>query len=182
MQQELAEYFRNPLIEPGLLLAEAPTGYGKTYQAVQAIYSYLKQGGGQRILFATTLLKNLPVDDLRRAYEQDGRGDVFAKEVLVLRSATDTVLDALERQEAPQEFRTDTFRALENAFQKYKRYRDQPGDAASELAQKLLDSIRTDLEPAFRREVEATLRKTFPGGPAARREAIRRQNWFICYG
>lgn len=29
MQQELAEYFRNPLIEPGLLLAEAPTGYGK---------------------------------------------------------------------------------------------------------------------------------------------------------
>lgn len=34
MQQELAEYFRNPLIEPGLLLAEAPTGYGKTYQAV----------------------------------------------------------------------------------------------------------------------------------------------------
>lgn len=175
MQQELAEYFRNPLIEPGLLLAEAPTGYGKTYQAVQAIYSYLKQGGGQRILFATTLLKNLPVDDLRRAYEQDGRGDVFAREVLVLRSATDTVLDALERQEVPQEFRTDTFRALENAFQKYKRYRDQPGDAASELAQKLLDSIRTDLEPAFRREVEATLRKTFPGGPAARREAIRRQ-------
>ena len=90
MQKELVEYFKNNHVGPGLLLAEAPTGYGKTYQAVQAIYTYLKEGGRSRVLFVTPLIKNLPVEDLRRAYEQDGRGEQFAKEVLVLRSPADT--------------------------------------------------------------------------------------------
>ena len=57
MQKELLEYFQSTCIGPGLLLAEAPTGYGKTYQSVQAIYAYLKQGGNSRILFVTPLLK-----------------------------------------------------------------------------------------------------------------------------
>ena len=175
MQQELTKYFYDSSIESGLLLAEAPTGYGKTYQTVQAIYAYLKHGGERRILFATSLLKNLPVEDLRRAYEQDGRGDAFEREVLVLRSATETVIDALGVQEVPAKFQTDAFYALESAVQKYKRYCVQKSDAAKELAKTLLDAIRTELEPAFRREVEAMLRKEFPGGPAARREAIRRQ-------
>lgn len=57
MQSELLNYFRNDHAGPGLLLAEAPTGYGKTYQTVQAIYAYLKEGGTRRVLFVTTLLK-----------------------------------------------------------------------------------------------------------------------------
>lgn len=95
MQKELVEYFKNNHVGPGLLLAEAPTGYGKTYQTVQAIYTYLKEGGRSRVLFVTPLIKNLPVEDLRRAYEQDGWGEQFAKEVLVLRSPVDTVLEAM---------------------------------------------------------------------------------------
>lgn len=97
MQSGLLDYFRNDHAGPGLLLAEAPTGYGKTYQTVQAVYAYLKGRGSKRVLFVTTLLKNLPAEDLRRAYEQNGRGDQFAKEVLVLRSAADTVLDAIQK-------------------------------------------------------------------------------------
>lgn len=175
MQKELLEYFQSTRIGPGLLLAEAPTGYGKTYQSVQAIYAYLKQGGSSRILFVTPLLKNLPVDDLRRAYEQDGRGPMFEREVLVLRSTVDTVLDALEDLRVPSQFQTKAYCALEAACRKYRRYHDQKGDAAAELAKELYESIRTDLEPAFRRELEAGLRKAFPGGPEKRREAIRQQ-------
>lgn len=37
MQSELLDYFQNDHVGPGLLLAEAPTGYGKTYQTVQAV-------------------------------------------------------------------------------------------------------------------------------------------------
>lgn len=175
MQKELLEYFQSTRIGPGLLLAEAPTGYGKTYQSVQAIYAYLKQGGSSRILFVTPLLKNLPVDDLRRAYEQDGRGPMFEREVLVLRSTVDTVLDALEDLRVPSQFQTKAYYALEAACRKYRRYHAQKGDAAAELAKELYESIRTDLEPAFRRELEAGLRKAFPGGPEKRREAIRQQ-------
>ena len=118
MQKELLEYFQSTRIGPGLLLAEAPTGYGKTYQSVQAIYAYLKQGGNSRILFVTPLLKNLPVDDLRRAYEQDGRGPMFEREVLVLRSTVDTVLDALEDLRVPSQFQTKAYYALEAACRK----------------------------------------------------------------
>ena len=118
MQRELIEYFRNEQTGPGLLLAEAPTGYGKTYQTVQAIYTYLKEGGSRRVLFVTTLLKNLPADDLRRAYERDGRGDQFAREVLVLRSAVDTVLDAVGRYEVPAAFQSDAYLSRETACRK----------------------------------------------------------------
>lgn len=173
MQRELIEYFRNEQTGPGLLLAEAPTGYGKTYQTVQAIYTYLKEGGSRRVLFVTTLLKNLPADDLRRAYERDGRGDQFAREVLVLRSAVDTVLDAVGRYEVPAAFQSDAYLSLETACRKYRRYHDQTGDAATELAGELYDSIRTELEPAFRRELESRLRRKFPEGAQVRRAAIR---------
>ena len=173
MQSELLNYFRNDHAGPGLLLAEAPTGYGKTYQTVQAIYAYLKEGGTRRVLFVTTLLKNLPTEDLRRAYEQDGRGDQFAKEVLALRSPADTVLDAIGQYEVPAAFQSDTYLGLEAACRKYRHYRAQSGDAAVELAKGLYDSIRTELEPAFRRELESRLRKKFPEGAQARRIAIR---------
>ena len=175
MQRELLDYFRDDYAGPGLLLAEAPTGYGKTYQTVQAIYTYLKEGGARRVLFVTTLLKNLPTEDLRRAYEQDGRGDRFGKEVLVLRSAADTVLDAIGQYEVPASFQSDAYRALATACQKYRRYHAQTGDAATEVARGAYDSIRTELEPAFRRELESRLHKKFPGGAQARRAAIRNQ-------
>lgn len=174
MQKELVEYFKNNHVGPGLLLTEAPTGYGKTYQAVQAIYTYLKEGGRSRVLFVTPLIKNLPVEDLRRAYEQDGRSEQFAKEVLVLRSPVDTVLEAMGQSEVPESFQSDAYRALESACGKYRRYHAQSGEPAAELSRNLYESIRTELEPAFRRELEARLRKDFPAGAQQRRAAIRK--------
>ena len=175
MRKELFEYFCNPDIGPSLLLAEAPTGYGKTYQTVQAIYDYLKQGGNSRVLFVTTLLKNLPEKELRQAYEADGRGAEFDREVLVLRSVVDTVMNGLDTQRVPEEFQTETFHALEKTCQKYKQYRAEKGGAAAELAKSLYESIQADLEPAFRHELECRLKKDFPKGPSQRREAIRKK-------
>ena len=156
-------------------LAQGDTLYLYTDGVTEATNGAQELFGDDRLQNALNEQPDLPVDDLRRAYEQDGRGDAFEREVLVLRSATETVIDALGVQEVPAKFQTDAFYALESAVQKYKRYCVQKSDAAKELAKTLLDAIRTELEPAFRREVEAMLRKEFPGGPAARREAIRRQ-------
>ena len=131
----------------------------KTYQTVQAIYDYLKQGGNSRVLFVTTLLKNLPEKELRQAYEADGRGAEFDREVLVLRSVVDTVMNGLDTQRVPEEFQTETFHALEKTCQKYKQYRAEKGGAAAELAKSLYESIQADLEPAFRHELECRLKK-----------------------
>lgn len=64
MRYELEKFFSNPCEASGLLIAEAPTGYGKTYETIQAIYRYIEKGGKSQILFITNLLKNLPEDEL----------------------------------------------------------------------------------------------------------------------
>ena len=57
MRSELVKYFSDKQNTAGLLVAEAPTGYGKTYEAVQAIYRYVRNGGDSQILFVTNFLK-----------------------------------------------------------------------------------------------------------------------------
>ena len=44
MRYELEKFFSNPCEASGLLIAEAPTGYGKTYETIQAIYRYIEKG------------------------------------------------------------------------------------------------------------------------------------------
>lgn len=173
MRYELEKFFSNPCESRGLLIAEAPTGYGKTYETIQAIYQYLANGGSSQVLFVTNLLKNLPVDELRNLYEKNGRASLFEKEVLVLSSAASSVEKAILTEKIPLEFQTDVYRDLLSACQKKKQYREQLGEAGKEITKHLGDQIREKLEPQFRRELEVHLQKTFPGGPGPRRDAIR---------
>lgn len=48
MRYELEKFFSNPCEASGLLITEAPTGYGKTYETIQAIYRYIEKGGKSR--------------------------------------------------------------------------------------------------------------------------------------
>lgn len=175
MRRELIQYFSNPHESNGLLLAQAPTGYGKTYETVQAIFQYVQSGGQSQVLFVTNLLKNLPAEDLRQIYESNGIGDRFDKEVLVLASTASTVEQAIICESIPAEFQTDEYRALLSACQNKQRLEQQSGESSPGLTQLLSEEIRTKLEPQFRHALEAHLRKAFPNGPTQRREAIRSQ-------
>lgn len=173
MRKELEKYFSDPHESTGLLIAQAPTGYGKTYETVHAIYQYVQSSGKSQVLFITNLLKNLPEDDLRRLYEKNGIGSRFDKEVLVLSSTVATVEAAILKESIPAEFQTAAYQNLLSACRNKQRLQ-QLGDEAGVSVIKILDDqIRTTLEPQFRREVSAKLRTTFPGGPEQRREAIR---------
>jgi len=174
MRSELVKYFSDKQNTAGLLVAEAPTGYGKTYEAVQAIYRYVRNGGDSQILFVTNLLKNLPVDELRKVYEKDGRGPEFEKEVLILKSTAATVEQAILQEKIPTDFQTDAYWALLRACEQKQKYRK----AGPEVIRIFDDDIRTKLEPAFRHELETHLRKNFREGPARRRDAIRRQKQY----
>lgn len=175
MLNELTAYFSDTHETTGLLVAEAPTGYGKTYETVHAIYQYIRNGGKSQVLFVTNLLKNLPEDELRRAYRQDGRESEFEKEVLKLSSNESVVEDVILQVEVPQEFQTDAYDALRKACEKRIYFQKQGGEAGREMVRFLEDSIRTDLEPKFRHELESHLRKAFPQGPGQRRKAVRSQ-------
>ena len=173
MRYELEKYFSNPCESSGLLIAEAPTGYGKTYETIQAIYQYIEKGGSSQVLFITTLLKNLPVDELRNLYEKNGRGVLFEKEVLVLPSAESSVEKAILTEKIPLEFQTDAYQELLSACRKKKQYQEQFGEAGKEITKHLGNQIREKLEPQFRHELEDRLRKDFPEGSGPRLEAIR---------
>lgn len=173
MRYELEKFFSNPFESSGLLIAEAPTGYGKTYETIQAIYRYIEKGGKSQILFITNLLKNLPEDELRNIYEQNGRGALFKKEVLVLSSVASNVEKVILTEKIPPEFQTDAYQELLSACQKKKQYQQQFGEAGKDITKHIGDQIREKLEPQFRRELEVHLQKTFPGGPGPRRDAIR---------
>lgn len=175
MRRELTQYFSNPHESNVLLLAQAPTGYGKTYETVQAIFQYVQSGGPSQVLFITNLLKNLPAEDLRKIYEKNGIGDRFDKEVLVLASTASAVEQAIVSENIPAEFQTSAYQELLSACKSKQRLMQQSGESSPSLTQLLSEQIRTELEPQFRHALETHLRKAFPGGPNQRREAIRRQ-------
>lgn len=176
MRREIEAYFADVQEPNGLLIAEAPTGYGKTHETIHAIYQYAQKGGPSQVLFVTNLLKNLPVEELRRIYEQDGNEAQFAKEVLVLSSTASHVEEAiLAENNIPEEFLSKAYQALRTACVKNNQYRQNTDEASREMARHLDEQIRLELEPRFRHELEVHLQKHFPQGPAARQAAIRRK-------
>lgn len=108
----------------GLYLLEILTGGGKTYSAYNAIAQYAKEwaekeashdkdaSNYQQVIFTTILKKNLKTDvvseeaegveieeikgELRKRYEELGRGDKFEEEVLFVDSLADTAINAVQ--------------------------------------------------------------------------------------
>lgn len=173
MKDFLQHYMQDTSIQNGLLLAQAPTGYGKSYQTICAIYDYVHSSAYQgQVLFVTPLIKNLPIEDLRRQYEQHGDLAAFSQDVLVLPSNLDSVSDAMDKVTVPEAFQTDTFQALENGLQQWKRLKQKPDPCLHQLAAELEDRLRSKLEPAFRQEIRYRLHKAFPGSREACFHAI----------
>ena len=58
--------------ENGLYMCELPTGYGKTYMVVQAMKEYVSDTRNRKkLIYLTTLNKNLPEGELRAAFGDD---------------------------------------------------------------------------------------------------------------
>lgn len=173
MQNELIQFFENKQESTGLLIAEAPTGYGKTYQTVRAMYRYIRENEDGKFLFVTNLLKNLPEGELRRSYEDDGRAGDYEKEVLVLASPVDTICEMIDEVEVPVQFQTAAYKAMKAGFERLKKYRTYEQSIRKVLEKQVEDELRKQLEPQFRRELEAHLNRKFGNNPTKKREVIR---------
>ena len=96
--------------EHGLYLCELPTGNGKTYDSAYAMKEYAELiEDDTKIIYLTTLNKNLPEDALRAAYGDD---DLYNRNVLRLRSNFDEVVDKILKVQVPEEIQTDTYLKL----------------------------------------------------------------------
>lgn len=93
--------------EHGLYMCELPTGNGKTYGSARAMKEYADSiGDDTKIIYLTTLNKNLPEDALRVAY---GSEELYKRSVLRLRSNFDEVVEKILEIEVPEEMKTDAY-------------------------------------------------------------------------
>ena len=117
----LKRFCNDSSIENGLMLIDMPTGAGKTHFVIEYIYNHIEQfaAAKRKIFFITTLKKNLPIQGLRKYFDDNGRMD-FDKHVLFLDSNADCLINNFDKvkQSIPFEIRdVDLFRRINDNIQ-----------------------------------------------------------------
>lgn len=158
----------------GLYLCEMPTGSGKTYAVSRAIaaYSRTQSKEKRKIIYVTTLKKNLPEEELRASFSDDVE---YNKSVLRVRSNFDEVTEKIESTNIPNQFKTNTYYALCKLVNLYKHAIDRTNQDI-DYVNDLKDRINNQ-ENLFRREIVAKLKASFEN-KKIRLEAIRKnRDW-----
>ena len=163
--------------EHGLYLCELPTGNGKTFDSAQAMKEYADSiDDGTKIIYLTTLNKNLPENELRLAY---GSEELYKRNVLRLRSNFDEVVEKILEIEVSEEMKTDVYVKLCKDVSLYrnavdKRYADK------EYIKELADRI-TEGDRQLRYEITKCLKHRF-STKAQRKKAIRNDSKYKWIG
>lgn len=170
MKEYIPEIMRKG--EHGLYLCELPTGNGKTYNVIQAMRDYaLDPDCHRKMIFMTTLIKNLPEADLLAAF--GGNERLYHQHVLRIRSNFDEVIEQIGELEIPETFQTPAYSALLAAVQQYNQaIRNQAQDAAylAELHRRV-----DEAERSFRHEITRWLKNHY-GSKRDRLNAIRSED------
>lgn len=169
----------------GLVEVPLPTGFGKTHAVMQAIsmmtdtenssYSDVK-----RIIFTTTLKKNLPIEQLRKCYKGD-----FDKEVLLLKSNVDSLIDFHAdggMDSIPEKFKDEAFYKMVKRLNRLKTLQTKKVKSSEDLEyiQELRDSINED-EQIFRKHIRSILRENYKTS-VEQKKAIKKTTEFQWIG
>ena len=94
-------FFDQDFSQPGLLTIPAPTGFGKTHQTCQFLAQNIERivEQGIQVIFATPLLKNLPKESLKHAFENLNKQALFNEHFLLLENTTDAFLKGFSKVE-----------------------------------------------------------------------------------
>ena len=168
MEQYLREIMS--VNENGLYLCELPTGFGKTYTSVKLIAEWVcNHTSDRKIIFLTTLNKNLPEEELRLALGET----LYDKNVLRIRSNFDEVVEKLPTLAIPEQFQTESYQRLLRRVQRYQRAVLHEAGDREYIAE--LEKRVSEAESGFRNMITEHLRKAFPS-KNKRLEAIRHQD------
>lgn len=165
----------------GLYLCQMPTGSGKTYNVVEAIKDYVlsdktdgsrdHQDGqtqdneferkkGRKIIYLTTLNKNVISNELRAAF---GDENAYFRNVLHIKSNLDEVLEKLPSLNIPSKFRNHQYETLRTSIENYNRalrQRDEGRQTDGEYLEMLRDKAMK-AENDFRTSIGKELNKRF---------------------
>lgn len=149
----------------GLVEIPLPTGFGKTHAVMQAISMMVDSktdsfSDVKRIIFTTTLKKNLPVEKLRKYYKGD-----FDKEVLLLKSNLDSLIDFYACggfSDIPEKFKDEAFYKMDKRLGRLKVLQAENEKTSDEFEyiQELKERVNED-EQGFRKHIRSILRENF---------------------
>lgn len=169
----------------GLVEIPLPTGFGKTHAVMQAMSVMADRETGsfsdvKRIIFTTTLKKNLPVEKLRDYYKGD-----FDKEVLLLKSNVDSLIDFHANgglSKIPEKFKDDSFYKMVKRLGHLKTLQAKKEKSSDdfEFIQELKERVNED-EQVFRKHIRSILRENFRTSVEQRR-AIKKKSEFQWIG
>ena len=150
----------------GLMLLDMPTGSGKTYSVVKYIYDAVQDPNIKRkFFFITTLKKNLPVDELKKHFEQSGNLLQFQEKFLMVDSNFESVITGFTtnvKKSIPTDIKkSDEYKTLEQYVGLVTALRQEKKTSLRGAIIAAEDSLRKDVEPRFRRMLQDLLSKKF---------------------
>ena len=169
----------------GLVEIPLPTGFGKTHAVMQAISMMTERETGafpgvKKIIFTTTLKKNLPVEKLKDYYKGD-----FDKEVLLLKSNVDSLIDFHANgglSKIPEKFKDDAFYKMVKRLDHLKTLQAKKEKSSDdfEFIQELKEHANED-EQVFRKHIRSILRENFRTS-VEQKKAIKKRSEFQWIG
>ena len=169
----------------GLVEIPLPTGFGKTHAVMQAISMMTERETGafpgvKKIIFTTTLKKNLPVEKLKDYYKGN-----FDKEVLLLKSNVDSLIDFHANgglSKIPEKFKDDAFYKMVKRLDHLKTLQAKKEKSSDdfEFIQELKEHANED-EQVFRKHIRSILRENFRTS-VEQKKAIKKRSEFQWIG
>lgn len=143
------------------MLIDMPTGSGKTYQTLRYIYkNYIEGDREERVIFLTSLKKNLSIEDLTNFIPEDRPDlrDKFEERFIFLDSISDIVLEKLGDdnfvKSIPDKVKAlAKYRPLEEMVL-YKKTLKSENNLSGLKYVNPMDDFKTKYEPDFREELK----------------------------
>lgn len=176
MKKTIDQFINDEQNNSGLLLIDMPTGFGKTYLASESMYHYALDNKDKKIFYITTLIKNLPCQELQNVYKKHGHESQYEKDVLVIKSNYDYICDSIMEVEIPEEFKTGTYYELIRKIKQIKDLENRKDASIKQFITTLEDEVRNKFEPLFRYEIIDLIKQNMPKGVVARRNIIRKNS------
>lgn len=148
----------------GLFLIDMPTGFGKTYSVLKYISDACKEEKNKKrkYFFITPLKKNLPVNELKKFFEETSETRDFSEKVLVIRSNIDMVMENYDKiaNSIPDDIRkTDECKKFMEQLSFLKSI--EKDNKFRQVYEESAYKFRTRTEPDFRKMLQRKLSARF---------------------
>ena len=170
MYQVIKNYCENDSTN-GLFLLDMPTGFGKTHSVLEYIFNACMKNKNRRFFFITPLKKNLPINDLRKLFEEEGKVTEFNEKVLFIDSNSESVIenfsDSIEENIPAEITRTEAYKnflqeiRFLQEFRFSQKQRTAKDSQIQQIVKRINNNFREHTEPAFRKMIEGILEKKY---------------------